>query len=322
MYALLTALLLTVLLFCLNHRRKRKKIQKVCSMCMDEKCKLLNELLEPFGYNYILSQDICSSEIDCWQREMGYCRFYDEAASHFGMVFDSLPVYFNYQGRTWLLEFFKGQYGINTGCEIGLYRADRILSETERAATLFQAVDDREILKMSAVLFRNDHRIAYLTRRHWWLTIFCPGCFTHPRDLSMCASVTFSSPEMTCAFVEGLRAAGYPPKDICRQCNTVTFTFASSSHASCSRSSSSQTCRFLHRLRIRLVLWMNRFWCNAYLFVTRPFSLTVDRILYLYYYLPFAFRRMLRIRRFSKRVNRKASRISGHSDAAGRGGPS
>lgn len=307
MYVLIIALLLIVLfLFVLNHRCKKKNIQKVCSMCMEEKCRLLNELLEPFGYYYIPSQDIFSSKINCWQRDMGYCSFYDKAASHFGMVFDTLPVYFNYQGRTWLLEFFKGQYGINTGCEIGLYHADRILTQSERQLTLFQAAEDREMLKMSAVLFRNDSRVAYLTHRHWWLTIFRLGCFSRPCDLSMCTSVTFSSPEMAYAFVEGLRAAGYAPSDICRQCSTVTFSLGSSS-SDCSRYRS---------LRIRFALWMNRFWCKVYLFVTRPFSLSVDRVLYLYYYLPFAFRRILRIRKYSKRTIRKASRAAGKRGCA------
>ena len=311
MYVLFTALLLlSLFLFCLNHHRKKKHIHKVCSMCMDEKCRLLDELIEPFGYYYILSQDIFSSGIDCWQRELGYCSLYDKAASYFGMVFDSLPVYFNYQGRTWLLEFWKGQYGINTGCEIGLYYADRILTENERQSTLFRAVKDEEMLKMSAVLFRGDSRIAYLTRRHWWLTIFRVGCFSRPCDLSMCASVTFSSSEMTCAFVEGLRAAGYDTNDICCQCNTITFSFASSS----------QTHGILGRLRIWLALGMNRFWCKAYLFVTRPFSLSIDRILYLYFYLPFAFRRTLRLHKFSRRVNKKAFRISKHSRISKKGG--
>ena len=42
-------------------------------------------------------------------------------APRFQMVFDALPVYFDYQKKTWLIEFWKGQYGINTGAEIGIY---------------------------------------------------------------------------------------------------------------------------------------------------------------------------------------------------------
>mgnify|MGYP000621142798 CR=1 FL=1 len=50
--------------------------------------------------------------------------------------------YFDYQGKTWLLEFWKGQYGINTGAEIGIYRADTLLSPAQRPYTLFHTVPD------------------------------------------------------------------------------------------------------------------------------------------------------------------------------------
>ena len=73
------------------------------------KCHLLDELLEPFGFRYMASQDIITSRIDAFQRKLGYCTLYDKTALTFHMVFDALPVYFNYHGRTWLIEFGKGQ---------------------------------------------------------------------------------------------------------------------------------------------------------------------------------------------------------------------
>ncbi|MDE5717389.1 MAG: DUF4474 domain-containing protein, partial [Lachnospiraceae bacterium] len=51
--------------------------------------------------------------------------------------------------------------------------------------------------------------------------------------------------------------------------------------------------------------WKNRIFCKLYLWVTRPFSCTEDRVLYLYYYLPSAFRRLLRLHRFNKRCHRQ-----------------
>lgn len=287
-FAILLSVLL--LLFCINHRRRKKNIQKVCAMCMDEKCKTLNELIEPFGYSYVLSQDIYTSRIDAWQRELGYCSLYDKAASHFNMIFDCLPVYFNYSGRTWLLEFWKGQYGINTGCEVGLYYADHILNEAELKTTLFQAVDNADMLRLSLALSRNGQNIANLIARHWWLTAFKMGYFSQPSDLSMRASIDFPSAEMARAFVSGLQSAGYSPEDICYCCNTVTFSF----------DQSIPNGGALRNLRIRIHQWINCFWCRVYLFVTRPFTLSIDRILYLYSYLPFAFRKMLRIRRYKK----------------------
>lgn len=291
MYLFFSIFFLIVLFcFCLNHRRKKKIIKKICSLCTNEKCSILNELIQPFGYSYLLSQDLFSSRTDAWQREFGYCTLYDRAAAGFHMIFDSLPIYFNYEGKTWLIELWKGQYGINTGCEIGVYYADRILTQKELKHTLFNAVTDRDMPGLSFTLTRGNEKIAHLHERHWWLTAFSPGCFSSPSVLSMNAALTFPDMEMTAAFIDGLTNAGYARKDLCVCCNTVTFCFDTTDKYPC----------IFRRLRIALAQLSNRFWCRVYLIVSRPFCLSLDRVLYLYYYLPFAFRRMLCIRRYRK----------------------
>lgn len=284
-----------LLFILLGYWRKRKNIQKVRNMCMDDKYTLMNELIKPLGYYYIASQDLFTTRIDAWQREFGYCTLYDNAAPHLHMVFDSLPIYFNYQGRTWLFEFWKGQYGINTGCEMGLYYADRILETDELDSTLFQCVDDENMVKMSFTLYRDGEDIAHLRQRHWWLTAFQMGCFSKPTDLVMRITVNFPTTEMASAFVGGLLKGGLTSAEICCQCSTVSFSF---------RQSLTQN-NLLRRLRIRLAQLSNCFLCKVYLFITRPFRLSIDRLLYLYYYLPFAFRRMLRIRRYKRSKTRK-----------------
>ena len=40
----------------------------------------LNQDLEPVGFAYDRRTDTFYSLMDCWQRKMGYCRLYDEAA--------------------------------------------------------------------------------------------------------------------------------------------------------------------------------------------------------------------------------------------------
>lgn len=291
MYLFFGILFLVLLFFfCIGHWRKKKIIKKICSMCMEEKCRILNDIIAPFGYSYVLSQDIFTSRIDAWQRDFGYCTLYDKAASHFSMIFDCLPVYFNYQGRTWLIEFWKGQYGINTGCEIGVYYADRILREDELHHTLFQCADNENMLKLCFTLKKKDKLLADLCAKHWWLTAFRMGCFSNPSDLSLEAAISFKSSEMADAFFNGLIHAGYCRENIRICCNTVRFTFDQ-----CDKS-----CNVFQKIRICLAQWSNRFWCKVYLFVTRPFCLSIDRLLYLYYYLPFAFRKMLRIRKYKK----------------------
>lgn len=256
-------------------------------MCTDDKCRLLNELIEPFGYTYLPSQDLFSSQLDSWQRSFGYGSLYDNAAYRFGMIFDSLPVYFDYNHKTWLIEFWKGQYGINTGAEAGIYYADRILDKKDYDTTIFQSVSNPDMPVFSFQLFRNETLIAELSAQHWWLTAFSLGLFSEPEDLSLKIGVTLRNRNMRNAFVEGLIRAGYHQNEIRISCNTVIFCFTKSLSAA----------NRLTRLRIRLAQWKNHFWCHVYLQITKPFCRSLDRILYLYYFLPFCFRRILHIRK-------------------------
>ena len=265
-------------------------------MCNMEKCQLLNELIAPFGYTYLPSQDLFSSHLEAWQRNFGYGSIYDRTAFRFRMIFDSLPIYFNYQNKTWLIEFWKGQYGINTGAEAGIYYADSILEEKDYDNTLFQSVSNPDMPIFSFQLFRNNQILAELSEQHWWLTAFSLGLFSEPKDLSMKIGVTLRNRDMRNAFLKGLYKVGYQPQDIQLSYNTVIFPFTEIL---------SEKSRFT-RFRIRLAQCKNRFWCNTYLWITKPFILSLDRTLYLYYFLPYSFRRILRIRKY-KAKNTKIS---------------
>ena len=128
MYFFIGFLLLLVLCLGFCFWRRRRAIKKVCCMSCREKQDLLDTILEPFGYYYVCDQDLISTRNDAWQRQAGYRALFDKAALRLHIVFDALPIYFNHCGRTWLIELWKGQYGINTGAEVGIYQADGLLS--------------------------------------------------------------------------------------------------------------------------------------------------------------------------------------------------
>ena len=291
---LIPAVLILALLvfFCIWYLRRKKIIKKVSCMHINEKCKVLDTLLEPFGYSYVPSEDVFTTCIDAWQRQFGYGAFYDKAALPFGMVINSLPVYFNYDNRTWLIEFWKGQYGINTGCEIGVYRADRILNESELDHALFKSVSNEEMPDISLFFYKITQvkEIAQLNSRHWWLTAFKPGLFSIPSNLSVWSSITLVSLEMAYSFYRALIKLGYSSNKITIHRNTVTFTFAGSTPVN----------GIFHRIISYIAQIFNRLGCRVYLFVTRPFDTSADRVLFLYYYLPFILRRILNIRRFKR----------------------
>ena len=210
MYLLLVILLLIALFGSIFFWWRKRRI--VCRIqCMDpcQKCCKVNEIVKPFGYCYHDRYGFFSSTLDAWQREAGYTWFYDYMAPRFQMVFDTLPVYFDYNGRTWLIEFWKGQYGINAGAEIGIYHADGIVPEQEYKTTLFAAASDEEMLHCSFVLCGKNGSCVQVSQTHWWLTAFFPGCFVWPSGLDMKAAIRFTDRRMMCAFVNGLRSAGY-----------------------------------------------------------------------------------------------------------------
>ncbi|GFI46816.1 hypothetical protein IMSAGC019_02136 [Lachnospiraceae bacterium] len=281
--------LLAVFLFA--RKRRRQAIKKVCSMTSIEKCELLNSLIEPFGYCYDKCQDIISSRNDAWQREIGYTALFDRAAAHFHMVFDHLPVYFPYQGRTWLIELWKGQYGINTGGEVGIYYAGSLLTEKELPTAHFDAVTDRDMLPVTMKLLKNGNTLANISRKTWWLTGFCMGLFSQPGQLCLEVSIHFPDCEMLRSFTQALCREGFP-KQALRTCGTVAYLHYGGVQ--------NRKYSFCQRISRKWAQFTNRLFCRVYLRITGCFCLTVDRLLYLYYLLPRAFRRMLSPRRFGR----------------------
>lgn len=333
MYVFILILLFLAAGFCIFRYRKKRIFCKIRCMCLCDKISLLNSLLAPYGFFWLPSQNLFSSTRDSWQREFGYCALYDRSAPFFNMVFDCLPVYFNYQGKTWLIEFWKGQYGINTGCEVGIYHADSIIKESDYSQTLFHSASDQEMLPLTMKLFSLQQTSAHgrhfchegyssqisrhtsaqrpscdapllcVGRVHWWLTGFLTGQFHHPHDLILHASVSFPDCQMRDAFLEGLSHTGH------KTCDTDIDGLAVSVRLE-NRPASGRCCKLctLRKLAAAAAQFENHLFCRLYLYITRPFTQTPDRILCLYYLLPGALRHMLRFRR-SRRMKHSAPRL-------------
>lgn len=271
--------------------RKRWAVKKVCSLTCCDKCELFNSLIEPFGYCYDPSQDIISSRNDAWQRETGYTALFDQAAPFLNMVFDYLPIYFDYEGRTWLIELWKGQYGINTGAEVGIYYADRILANEELPTAHFKCVEDKDMLPVSLMLLKGNSLLARVAKKTWWLTVFCMGLFSRPSSLFMNVSICFPDYDMMRSFLNALYQTGFS-----RQCIQICGLKISLGFEDCVECS----LRFWQRMIRKWAQFWNLIFCKIFLLITHCFTSTIDRMLYLYYLLPFAFRRMLRPRKYRR----------------------
>jgi hypothetical protein len=203
---------------------------------------LLANAVYAAGFLYDPAQDIIYSRRDPLQRRFGYAYGYDVAALGMNAILDCEPIFFDYAGKHWMIELWKGQYALETGCEIGVY--NRQIGSTSLAYALldatvghragdpnpshnlfFDCANDNELLVMSSTLYKNGQVLFFRgPERHWWLTGFKWGIYSRPQDLSMDVSITCLDAAMCTALVDALQAMGY---SVMVSSTTVNFSFAS-----------------------------------------------------------------------------------------------
>lgn len=278
-------------------RRKMCK-RKIRRMGREEKQELLSELTAPFGFLYDATQEVFVSRIEAWQRKEGYEALFDNLAPNFNMIMDVFPVYFDYRDKTWLIEFWKGQYGINTGAEVGVYHANRLIPKSQRKKVHYNAVSDEEMPLIGVCLERRGQRLFSMKKYHWWLAAFRMGTFSQPEELFMYVTITFSDTAAAEAFGQGLEEAGclrWQYKVRGRRV-MVTLDYLCASLKKTNK---------IAAIQRKLVQCMNCFYCRLYRIVTYPFKSTEDRMLFLYEQLPWCFRHMLRLHSFGRKVRVK-----------------
>lgn len=187
----------------------------------------LDEDLKISGYAYDPNQDMFYSIQEPWQKEYGYCRLYDEASAPFGMIVDCEPIYFYYQKKYWLIEFWKGQYDLSCGCEIGVYNTR---SKVKNLAgffdtTIYTPCQENEELKLSFTLKKNGRALFRRSEKHWWLTGFRVGLFSNPNELSMDICIKFLDQLMCNEFVKALKGLGYGKNEFVSFGETVYLSY-------------------------------------------------------------------------------------------------
>ncbi|OJU18499.1 MAG: hypothetical protein BGN88_11245, partial [Clostridiales bacterium 43-6] len=202
----------------INQIRSRRYVKKAMK---NEK---LQNIVEKAGYAYDFGQDIFFSTMNPWQRKMGFCRLYDEAAAPMGMIVDSEPFYFYYDGKNWMIELWKGQYDLTTGAEIGIYTSEgEPFDRPEKE--FYHCADDNDRLTMSYTLYKNKQVLFKRAEKHWWLTGFSLGEFSSPKELTMDIYITLKDKTMLIAFINALEDAGYTKGEYKTFLNTVKMSF-------------------------------------------------------------------------------------------------
>jgi len=226
-------LLLLLTTFSRIRKKKRKKHHEVVRPVTDiignspERLAELNQELLPFGFAYEPYQDVFYSLMYPWQRELGYCRLYDEASAALSMIIDSEPICFEYNGRRWLIEFWKGQYGMNTGGEVGIYytTGPDLNIPGLFNGTFYFCPKDEDCINISFAFRKKGNLLFTRSGYHWWLTGFKLGLFSKPSELSMDIVLDLYDRQMAAAFVEALQKAGYQEDEYSVQGRRVMVRF-------------------------------------------------------------------------------------------------
>lgn len=294
-FTLLFFIILLLVIFAVNTHLKCIR-WKILHTPDSKKLEHLNEFLLPYGFQYDIQTDCFYSTIHCWQRKYGYRRLYDSTAAALGIIFDCEPIYFDHAGRHWLIEFWKGQYGISAGTEVGIYAAGKRPSETDEPDKIhYKSIGDLELFPVRINLFYAEKLIAVREKKHWWLTVFFLGRYYPPCTLTAKISITFPDYEMCNAYIDGLKRVGYATTDISRCLLTVTVPFAQpkSKQPTAQRSVSA-----------KLRLYLNRTFCFLYCCFTKKYTNTLDRLEYLASLSPALLNIALHFTRTQKRYNR------------------
>jgi len=171
----------------------------------------LYEITELAGFAYDPSNGYFFSLRDAWQRKWGHCQLYDDAMPICGFVVECEPIRFKYEGKSWLIEFWKGQYCMATGAEIGVYYTQKNVGNSDAAISraFYSCVKDEDMLLISFRLIKDHQVLIHRSDTHWWLAGFAMGEFSEISDLKMHIRIEFPKEEMRDVFVKELESIGY-----------------------------------------------------------------------------------------------------------------
>lgn len=157
------------------------------------------KILQFAGFEYDEEQGIYYSQMEPLQRYFGFNYIYDMMAPIAGMHYDTKRIQFDYAGKDWMIQIWKGQYGITAGAEIGLYnKTDKIMQ--------YDCASNDELITMSFDFYnQNEYVFSRGPEKHWWLTGFKVFHAGVPMAIDLDIVLEFPDVQMANAFEQGLK---------------------------------------------------------------------------------------------------------------------
>lgn len=174
-----------------------------------------------YQYSYDYGGYYYANDKLSWQENFGFARVYDFVAPYVGMEYDYIRVFFTYDDEDFMVQMWKGQYGVMYGGEIGIYNRDADGLDTQ-PFTFYNAASRRYWPTMDMSVYHQekegdlpkDYKLLFKrpTDKYWWCTGFVPGTLRQyePADeLRIEATLTFNDAQMASLFADGIRNCGF-----------------------------------------------------------------------------------------------------------------
>lgn len=147
------------------------------------------------GYYIDFNQNYVYTGINVWQRNMGFNIFYDIFCylTPFFFHYTTQRVKFNYQGKDWMFQMWKGRYAIANGGELGIYTRPE-----EKEGSFYDCGADEDMLVMSVEVYHGDELLfKHGPMLHWWVTGFAINDTAYlPESLTLFATIEMRDEEM------------------------------------------------------------------------------------------------------------------------------
>ncbi len=154
---------------------------------------------------------------ECWQKNFGFNEVYDAFAPITMMYYDTVRTTFEYGGKEWLIQTWKGQYGMAfVGGEVGVYTRP-----IGSIGSHYICADKEDWLYMETAFMWDEYETgeyrAVFNReydKYWWATGFVVG-FPNGSlrktltEFRLVTHITFKDAEMADAFCKSFENNGF-----------------------------------------------------------------------------------------------------------------
>ncbi|MDR0531751.1 MAG: DUF4474 domain-containing protein [Oscillospiraceae bacterium] len=157
------------------------------------------------GFDFESGQYLVRTSLLPWPKAFGYHIAYDYLTFLVMIFIDTLRFPFEYDGKGWQIQLWKGIYPFMNGAEIGLYER---IAELPGNLSFYNGTDLH--LKMSMELYQGDRLIFDYANTTWWLAAFqINHRGLRPRSLRLKGTILFEEAGMLEAFAQEVRRRGY-----------------------------------------------------------------------------------------------------------------